>query len=80
MREVRNMASPEKCLMIANGTDKPQEPKKKGMKGNGDIVEIYIDGTACEGQSVPAGTPCQWTGFDKVTGTFFGKPKNNNKP
>jgi len=42
-------------------------------------VEIYPDGTAKEGQSVPAGTLCFWTGFDKTKDTFRGKPKENKQ-
>lgn len=68
------MTTPENCLKILNKTDQP------GPKGNGEItVEIYADGTACEGQSVPEGTPCWWTGFDKLTGVFYGKPKSENE-
>jgi hypothetical protein len=64
--------TPEKGLNVLN-CQKISEPKKSN-----ETVEIHIDGTACEGQVVPAGMRCYWIGFDKTTGKFFGRPKDNS--
>lgn len=71
-----NMGTPErKGLNIFNG--RPYVGKR-----NPPVVEIYPDGTACEDQPVPAGTPCIWVGFDKtkgVGGVVYGAPVENSE-
>lgn len=70
------MGMPEtKGLNIING--RPYVGQKSSP-----VVEIYPDGTACENQAVPAGTPCIWVGFDKTKGTegtVYGTPLKNNE-
>ena len=65
--------TPEKGLNVLN-CQKISEPKGNSKT----LVEIYADGTACEGQGIQPYKPCYWAGFDKTTGKFFGRPKDNS--
>lgn len=68
------MATPENGIIILHLVDGQSEYRKNGKTPT---VVIYEDGTAREGQDVPPGTPCRWTGFDKTigeTGEIYGKP------
>ena len=66
-----NMTTPENGIIILHRVDDQLAYRKNGRTPT---VAIYEDGTACEGQSVPPGWPCYWTGFNKLTGEFQGRP------
>lgn len=71
------MTTPENGIIILHRVEGQPEHRKNGRTPT---VVIYEDGTACEGQSVEAGTPCTWTGFDKPAGKFYGRPIKVDKP